>query len=51
MSSDSFHGRRSDQSIPVLGLRWTLSTSTDQSTIGIPQASKALSAASGPSMP
>jgi hypothetical protein len=35
----------------VLGLRWTLSTSNDRTTIGSPQATTFTSAEYGPSMP
>jgi hypothetical protein len=38
MSSVSLSVRFEDQSIPVVGLRWTLSTNNDQSTIGMAQA-------------
>src|SRR4028119_285182 len=49
MSSVSLSGRGGRaQSMPVEGLRWTLSTRIDQRSIGAPQATKAHSAALGP---
>src|SRR3546814_3470388 len=48
ISSVSRHGRRCAQSIPVDGLRCTLSIRTDHSTIGTPQASTLAIAEFGP---
>src|SRR3546814_2055416 len=48
MSSVSRHGRRCAQSIPVDGLRCTLSIKIDHSTIGTPQASTLAIAEFGP---
>src|SRR5690349_19403962 len=49
MSSDSESGLGArSQSIPVEGLRWTLSTKSDQRSIGPPQATTAHKAALGP---
>jgi hypothetical protein len=51
MSSVSRHGLGLVQSIPVEGLRWTFSTSTDHNAIGMPAAATLTSAEYGPSIP
>jgi hypothetical protein len=52
MSSVSARGGSGrSQSIPVDGLRWTLSTKIDQRTIGKPHAATLTSAEDGPDIP